>query len=110
MSTAVQASEMDAQAAPLGPSAVRRVATAAREAALRRDLAEQVTRVEQLQTALDSRVAIDRAVGILAERYRTDVTSAFELMRRMSRDRNVRIRDIAEAVVAGVGSQNGRPL
>ena len=53
-----------------------------------------------LQRALDSRVVIEQAKGILAERFGLDVTEAFELLRRSARDNRLRLRDLSERVVA----------
>jgi len=47
---------------------------------------EQERKASQLQHALDSRVVIERAVGMLAERFDTSVEAAFELLRRAARD------------------------
>jgi AmiR/NasT family two-component response regulator len=53
-----------------------------------------------LQRALDSRVVIEQAKGILAERFGLDVTEAFELLRRSARDNRLRLRDLSDRVVA----------
>ena len=42
---------------------------------------------------------IEQAKGILAERYRLDMTRAFELLRRAARANRVRIQELAAAVV-----------
>jgi GAF domain-containing protein len=55
---------------------------------------------EQLQTALDSRVAIEQAKGLLAARLDLDPAEAFEILRRRSRDTRRPLRDLAEEVVA----------
>jgi ANTAR domain-containing protein len=57
-------------------------------------------RSSQLQEALDSRIVIEQAKGILAERYRIDVEDAFRLLRRASRSNRMRIHDLAARVVA----------
>jgi hypothetical protein len=54
---------------------------------------------DQLQHALTSRVVIEQAVGILAERWHVDVKQAFQLLREHVRSHNLRLRDVAEAVV-----------
>jgi len=54
---------------------------------------------EQLQHALESRVLIEQAKGILAEANKTDVKAAFEMMRNYSRNQNLGIRKVAEAIV-----------
>ncbi|MFV2103885.1 GAF and ANTAR domain-containing protein [Micromonospora sp. LOL_024] len=56
---------------------------------------------EQLQAALDSRVLIEQAKGVLAERLRVDVGEAFTLLRNGARSRNRRLSDLARAVVNG---------
>jgi GAF domain-containing protein len=64
----------------------------------RRDYTE---RIEQLQNALDSRVDIEQAKGVLACRHGIDPEKAFERLRTHARDRNLRLRDVARAVVRG---------
>jgi GAF domain-containing protein len=56
---------------------------------------------EQLQTALNSRVLIEQAKGVLAERLQVGVEEAFTLLRRAARARNRRLAELAEAVVNG---------
>ena len=56
-------------------------------------------RASQLQEALDSRVVIEQAKGILAERYSITVDEAFRLLRRASRSNRLRIHDVAARVV-----------
>jgi transcriptional regulator with GAF, ATPase, and Fis domain len=56
---------------------------------------------EQLQHALDSRVAIEQAKGILAERFHLEMTDAFTRLRRFARSSNQRLSDVASAVVLG---------
>lgn len=56
-------------------------------------------RSRQLQEALESRVAIEQAKGILAERYGLGVDEAFELMRRAARSNRIKLRGLAEAVI-----------
>lgn len=56
-------------------------------------------RSSQLQEALDSRIAIEQAKGILAERYGLGVEEAFELMRRAARSNRMKLRVLAESVI-----------
>jgi GAF domain-containing protein len=63
--------------------------------------------IEQLQTALDSRVVIEQAKGILAERFGTDTDTAFAVLRRRARDRSRPLAELARAVVAGRGPHAG---
>lgn len=55
----------------------------------------------QLQRALDSRIAIEQAKGILAERSHVDMAEAFTLLRQYARDNNRQLSQVAAAVVAG---------
>jgi AmiR/NasT family two-component response regulator len=49
----------------------------------------------QLQHALESRVVIEQAKGILAERYRLDVEEAFDVIRRAARANRLKIHELA---------------
>ncbi len=53
----------------------------------------------QLQSALDSRVVIEQAKGILAEHISVSVDDAFEVLRRFARGHNQRIGAVARRVV-----------
>jgi AmiR/NasT family two-component response regulator len=53
----------------------------------------------QLELALSSRVVIEQAKGILAERYRLDMDAAFAVLRGAARRNRMRIHVLAEAVV-----------
>ena len=57
------------------------------------------TRNAQLELALTSRIVIEQAKGILAERYGLDVNTAFEVLRRASRSNRLRIHSLAQAVI-----------
>lgn len=58
------------------------------------------TENEQLKGALTSRVAIEQAKGILAERLEIGPEEAFILLRRSARSSRVKLHDLAAAVVA----------
>src|SRR3954452_3754910 len=66
-------------------------------------------RTIQLQTALDSRVVIEQAKGILAERESISPEEAFERMRRQARSRRMKLRDFAGGVVSTVTRPIGTP-
>jgi GAF domain-containing protein len=55
----------------------------------------------QLQQALDQRVVIEQAKGILMERHGIDAQVAFERLRRRARSRQERVVDLARRVVDG---------
>lgn len=57
--------------------------------------------VEQLQAALNSRVVIEQAKGLLAERAQIGVDSAFERLRGYARARNRRLSDVARELIDG---------
>ena len=54
---------------------------------------------EQLQKALDNRVVIEQAKGILADHHHVSVQAAFEMLRGHARSNNVTIHSVATAVV-----------
>jgi ANTAR domain len=56
-------------------------------------------RSAQLQEALDSRVVIEQAKGIIAERYSVDMDKAFQLLRRAARSNRMLLHDLARRVV-----------
>lgn len=56
---------------------------------------------EQLQHALDSRVIIEQAKGVLAHQHGVETQAAFDILRRHARSHNTRIHDVATAVVEG---------
>ena len=53
----------------------------------------------QLQTALNSRIALEQAKGIVAEQASLDMGEAFELLRGHARHHNRRLRDVVTAVI-----------
>jgi hypothetical protein len=57
-------------------------------------------RCAQLQEALETRVAIEQAKGILAERFHLEPDHAFEVLRRGARSNRLPLRDLAARVVS----------
>jgi len=56
--------------------------------------------VQQLTQALESRVTIERAVGVLMARKSLDPTGAFNELRRTARSSRRRVQDVAEELLA----------
>ena len=56
----------------------------------------QERKVSQLQIALDSRVVIEQAIGILTERFVLPVADAFEVLRAAARNSRREVRAVAE--------------
>ena len=52
-----------------------------------------------LQRALDTRVVIEQAKGILAERFGLAIPDAFHLLRMSARSNRIRLHDLAARVV-----------
>jgi hypothetical protein len=60
----------------------------------------QERKVGQLQAALDSRVVIEQAIGILAERFILPFAEAFEVIRAAARNSRREVRAVAEELRA----------
>jgi hypothetical protein len=60
--------------------------------------------VTQLEHALASRVRVEQAIGVLAERHRLRPRDAFDLLRRAARARGRRVTEIAQDVVASTAN------
>lgn len=54
---------------------------------------------DQLRGALDSRILIEQAKGILAQRHGVPVDAAFSLLRNYARSTNSKLHDIADRIV-----------
>lgn len=71
-----------------------------RDVSERRSAQERMTELnEQLETALASRVVIEQAKGMLAERHGISVEEAFQMLRKHARDHNASLQEVATAVV-----------
>jgi hypothetical protein len=60
--------------------------------------------VAQLEHALATRVRIEQAIGILAERHRLTPRKAFDLLRKVARSSGSRVHDLAGEVVASTSN------
>jgi hypothetical protein len=56
-------------------------------------------RAEELQHALSSRIVVEQARGVLAERLGLDVEGAFSVLRGAARSERVKVQDLARTVV-----------
>jgi GAF domain-containing protein len=56
---------------------------------------------DQLTYALNSRIVIEQAKGMVAERLNLDMERSFTALRNHARSHNLRLADVANAVVAG---------
>lgn len=55
----------------------------------------------QLEQALQSRVAIEQAKGVLAERYGLEMDEAFDVIRRAARSNRVKLQDLVRKIKPG---------
>jgi GAF domain-containing protein len=95
----------DTRPSPM-PELDRRVAQALAEAAAigilqQRTMQRSSILVDQLQHALNSRVVIEQAKGVVAERNGVGMDVAFELLRTFARNHNRKLGEVAAAVVRG---------
>jgi ANTAR domain len=60
--------------------------------------------VAQLEHALASRVRVEQAIGVLAERHRLRPREAFDLLRGAARSRGSRVTEMAQDVVASAAN------
>ena len=87
------------QTAPAGS------ATAARSHGKQADEAARLAvTVTQLEHALASRVRVEQAIGVLAERHRLRPREAFDLLRGAARSQGRRVTEIAQDVVASAAN------
>ena len=56
---------------------------------------------QQLNHALNSRIVIEQAKGMIAERERLDMEQAFAVLRHHARSNNLRLADVASAIIGG---------
>jgi GAF domain-containing protein len=99
------------QASAFGTAEARRAENFAENASgalsLAMRLASHAALIEQLRSSLTSRTIIDQALGIIMAREQCNQARAFAILRSASQNSNVKLRDIASAVVTSV---TGEPL
>ena len=95
-----------ARPGPLGPAQAALAQALADVATIgilqERAISERELLAEQLQTALNSRVIIEQAKGVIAERTGLDLDSAFAVLRAAARKRRRRLAELARDVVTGL--------
>jgi GAF domain-containing protein len=62
---------------------------------------------EHMQAAMANRAAIEQAKGIIMAQNRCDADEAFNILRRASQGRNVKVRDLAQELVASMPTRPG---
>jgi AmiR/NasT family two-component response regulator len=62
-----------------------------------------------LRSSLASRTVIDQALGIVMAREQCTQTRAFAILRSASQNSNVKLRDIASAIVTSVSGEPPQP-
>jgi GAF domain-containing protein len=72
-------------------------------------LSSHATLIEQLRSSLASRGVIDQALGIIMAREHCTQDRAFAILRSASQNRNVKLRDLASAVVTSVTGEPPQP-
>jgi GAF domain-containing protein len=72
-------------------------------------LTDHVELTRQLQTALASRTVIDQAMGIIMGQNRCTATEAFEILRRASHHRNIKLRAVACEIITRVSGEPPDP-
>jgi len=65
-----------------------------------------VTATNDFESALTGRKTIGQALGIVMERYSINEDRAFQFLVRVSQDSNVKVREVAADIVAGVNRRN----
>src|SRR6266496_2687039 len=72
-------------------------------------LASHAALIDQLRSSLTSRTVIDQALGIIMAREHCTQAGAFAILRSASQNSNVKLRDIAGAVVTSVTGEPPQP-
>ncbi|MEP6659130.1 MAG: GAF and ANTAR domain-containing protein [Acidimicrobiales bacterium] len=75
-----------------------------------RHMVEGQVMTEQLQIALNSRIVLEQAKGMVAERLGLDMTHAFSALRNHARNHNLLLVDVARDVINGVLSASALDL
>jgi len=100
-------------AAAFGPAETRRAENFAENAsgalALALRLASYAALTDQMRSSLASRAVIDQAIGVIMAQERCSQARAFAMLRTASQNGNVKLRDIASAVVTSATGEPPQP-
>jgi GAF domain-containing protein len=72
-------------------------------------LASHAALIEQLRSSLASRTVIDQALGIVMAREQCTQARAFAILRSASQHSNVKLRDVASAIITSVSGEPPQP-
>jgi GAF domain-containing protein len=72
-------------------------------------MASHAALIEQLRSSLASRAVIDQALGIIMSKEHCTQERAFAILRKASQHSNVKLRDIAAAMVTNVSGEPPQP-
>jgi GAF domain-containing protein len=96
-----------------GPAEMRRAERFARNASGALTLALRMASCQdlndQLRSSIVSRAIIDQALGVIMATERCPQDKAFDLLRTVSQNTNVKIRDLAATIVTSVSGEPPRP-
>ena len=96
-----------------GPEEIRRAERFARSAsgalALALRLASCADQNDQLRSSIMSRAVIDQALGVIMATQRCPQDKAFALLRSVSQNTNVKLRDLAASIVSNVSGEPPQP-
>jgi GAF domain-containing protein len=96
-----------------GPEETRRAGEFARHAAgaltLSLRMASCADQNDQLRSSIVSRAVIDQALGVIMATERCPQDKAFALLRSVSQNTNVKIRDLAATIVTSVSGEPPKP-
>jgi GAF domain-containing protein len=100
-------------ASAFGPAEARNAENFAENASgaltLAKRLASHAALIEQLRSSLVSRTVIDQALGVVMATERCTQARAFAILRSASQNSNVKLRDIASALVTSVSGEPPQP-
>ncbi len=100
-------------AAAFGPGQVRRAENLAENASgalsLMLRLASYSELTDQLRSSLTSRAVIYQALGVIMAQERCTQAKAFEILRTASQHSNIKLRDVASAIVTSVSGEPPEP-